>query len=223
MEYSYQWDKMDWIVLDIETALLDLSDKIFSEYLASRNKMNIYTHPLFSKIIHIGLKIKDETKHFSNEDENRLLEQFWSFLDEKSFLDALERNKYGDFDENSRIEPAQLVTFNGDEFDIPFIMLKSSLHKIPILDLNINVYPYRNLRKSNHFDCLRFISGTSFEKKIKLEIACKLLNIDFESCKISGASIKSLYEKGDFESITMKNEKDLELTEKLYKKLLGVS
>lgn len=214
---------MNWIVLDIETVPLDLSDNVFSEYFASRGKLNIYAHPLISKIIHIGLKVRDETKHFFNEDENKLIEHLWSFLNDRNLLDGLKRNKYGDFDGNPAIEPAQLVTFNGDEFDIPFILFKSSIYKIPIYDLNLSVYPYRDLRKSNHFDCLRFISGPSIEKKIKLEIACKLLDIKFESCGVTGKSIKSLYQKGDFESIKIKNEEDLELTGKLYKKLLGIS
>lgn len=213
---------MDYIVLDIETTTIDISSNELSHYLANRGKMNIYTHPLFSKIIHIGIKYDGKITHFSEDGEKTLLENFWDLLDEKGLLDRLKRNKYGDYEEYINEQPAQFVTFNGDEFDIPFILFKSSIYKIPIHDLNISVHPYRDMKKSNHFGCLRFIAGTDIEKKVKLEIACKLLGIEFEECGISGASIKSLYEKGDWESIKRKNEKDLELTEKLYKRLLGL-
>ncbi len=180
---------MDWMVLDIETAPKEINDGEIGEYLASRGKLLLNTHPLFSKLILIGIKWEDGEKYFYGENEREVLTEFCKFLDENNLFDRLKRNKYDEFNGNG--EPLQFVTYNGDSFDIPYILFKSSIYKIPILDLNLSTYPYRNLRLSNHFDCLTFIAGTDNEKKVKLNIACKMLGIKIKDIGVTGWTIKS--------------------------------
>lgn len=130
----------------------------------------------------------------------------------------MQRNRYGDYEGAGA--PIQLVTFNGDEFDIPFILFRSSLLGIkPTVD--IGTYPYRDMMKSNHFDCLRFISRGDPRKKIKQVIACRMLGIDVPEFTMPEGGIMRLYRDGKGDLIKQKNERDLHLTRELYLKLIG--
>jgi predicted PolB exonuclease-like 3'-5' exonuclease len=217
---------LDFLVLDIETVPIKLEDKTVIDYLIERNKMKLSLHPLFCKIIHIGLKWNEgssiNTEHLEIKDDNEasLLKEFWNFITKKGFSETLKCNKWGDFE--NPVNQSQIVTFNGDTFDIPIISLKSSIYGITNT-VNINTKPYRDMKKSNHFDCLRFIAGSDLGKMIKLEIACATLGIKVPEIKSHSESIKSLYNKGKFYLIKKKNEKDLILTMKLHLKLIGKS
>lgn len=215
---------MDFLILDIETVPIEITDETVIDYLIERNKIQLSIHPLFCKIIHIGMKWKEgssiETEHLetNDNDEARLLNEFWNFIKEKGFSKKLKCNKWGDFEDP--VHQAQIVTFNGDNFDIPIISLKSSIHRITDIT-DINIKPFRNMKNSNHFDCLRFIAGTDLGKMIKLEIACSVLGIKIPEIKSPSESIKSLYKKEQFYLIKKKNERDLILTLQLYLKLIG--
>jgi DNA polymerase elongation subunit (family B) len=207
---------MKWIVFDIEASPFEISDDEIARYLAYRKSMlSLSTHPIFSKVIHIGVMWDEGTEHFSGNEEE-VLDDFWDFFESKGFVEGLTRDRYGNY--LGETPPIQLVTFNGDEFDVPFALVRSSLHNIkPTID--INTYPYRDMTKSNHFDCLRFISGTDLRKKVKLEIVCRALEIEVP--ERPKESIMSLYRKGKFDQIRQKNEQDLELTREVYQKLTG--
>lgn len=206
-------------MLDIETAAARIGDDEIARYLASRrSELLLEVHPLFSKVIHIGVMWEGETEHFSGDHEDENLDDFWNFFERKEFVKGLERNRYGDY--MGEETPIQLVTFNGDEFDVPFISFRSSLLGIkPTID--INTYPYRDMMKSNHFDCLRFISRGDPRKKIKQEIACRILGINVPEFTMPEGGIMRLYRSGKWDLIQQKNERDLHLTRELYLKLIG--
>jgi len=212
---------MRWIVLDIETAAFTVENDEIARYLALRkSELMLEIHPLFSKVIHIGVMWEGETEHFSGDHEDENLDDFWNFFERKGFVKGLERDRYGNY--MGADPPVQLVTFNGDEFDVPFILLRSSLLGIkPTVD--INTYPYRNMMNSNHFDCLRFISGGDPRKKIKQEIACRILGIDVPEFTMPEGGIMRLYRNEKWDLIKQKNERDLHLTRELYLKLIGKS
>jgi DNA polymerase elongation subunit (family B) len=207
------------IIFDIETAPLEITDKDIADYLASRGRIVMSVHPLFSRIIHIGIKWDGGNMHFAQKEEKDLLNDLYGFLVENKLLDGLKRNKWGDLKDIGN--PAQIVTYNGDSFDIPYLTVKSSIYNMPLHDMNLGRQYYRDMRTSNHFDCLTFIAGNEKEKKVKLDIACKMLGIDIEPTGFSGQSIKGLYNEGNWEAIQKKNQRDLDLTDALYKKLLG--
>jgi len=213
---------MRWIVLDIETAASTIGDEEVVRYFAHRkSELILEVHPLFSKVIHIGIMWEAGTEHFSGDHEDENLSDLWDFFEEKEgFVDGLQRNRYGDYEGMG--DPIQLVTFNGDEFDIPFLLFRSSLWGIKP-SVGIETYPYRGMTKSNHFDCLRFIAGGDSQKKVRLEIACRVLGINVPEFKMPEGGIRAFYQDGNWDQIKQKNERDLTLTRNLYLKLIGKS
>lgn len=81
--------KMRWIVLDIETAAARIGDDKIARYLASRrSELLLEVHPLFSKIIHIGLMWEEGTEHFSGDDE-RLNLTIYGIFSKKTSLQTV--------------------------------------------------------------------------------------------------------------------------------------
>jgi DNA polymerase elongation subunit (family B) len=210
---------MRWIILDIETAAPEISDAEVARYFANRkSELLLEVHPLFSKVIDIGVMWDGGVEHFAGDNEDENLSDFWDFFEEKEFAEDLSRDRYSNY--LGKRTPIQLVTFNGDDFDIPFLLFRSSLWKIePSVD--IETYPYRGMKKSNHFDCLRFISGGEPKKKVSLEIACRVLGINVPEFKMPEGRIRTFYRDNNWDQIKQKNELDLTLTHNLYLKLIG--
>lgn len=186
------------IFVDIETAPLDLIDKEITRYLIFKQTNTL--NPIFSRIIVIGTKEPGKApKQFHGENEKKILEDFWK--------EIANRN------------PLRVVTFNGYNFDIPFIYVRSRINKVrPTVE--ICTYKYR-MEKSNHFDCMLALSHLSAFPWVSLEILCKAHGIPVPANRESSETIADLYEKRNWKAILEHNKGCLELTEKLYEKCCG--
>lgn len=189
----------NYVVLDIEIAPENYEDEQIKEYLMDKNfprKM----HPLFSRIILIGLKpANKETELFYPKDEKDLLNRFWSRL--------------------SELKPAHVVTFNGYNFDIPFIEIRSKIKEVlPTMGINQNKYKMDN---SNHFDCMQMLSAGQTFLNVALEISCRVLGISVPEERVSGEAVPKLYAAGELDILKEHCKQDVELTEQLYLKLRG--
>lgn len=133
-------------------------------------------------------------------DEKSLVEQFWRSLKEKDY------NLF--------------VTFNGREFDCPFLMLRS---------LVLGVKPSRNLMygsdfsfREYHIDLLKEFtfnkhSPTGARRKFSLDFYCKQLGIESpKSSGISGASVAELYRNREYKQIADYCMGDVFATAKLF-------
>lgn len=204
------------LVFDIEVVAYDFEslDNETQEYLTKYARTpeerqsaieNMVFNPFTSKIVAIGMlnktdniggvlinaeeKIKLESTipniTYHCYDERSLLEQFWKSLKEKDYT--------------------LFVTFNGREFDCPFLMLRSLIFRVK---------PSRNLMSGNefnfreyHIDLLKEFtfgkhSPTGARRKFSLDFYCKQLGIKSpKSSGISGASIAELYWNKEYQQI----------------------
>jgi DNA polymerase elongation subunit (family B) len=189
----------NYVVLDIEIAPENFEDEQIKEYLMDKNfprKM----HPLFSRIILIGLKpANKETELFYPKDEKDLLTRFWSRL--------------------SELKPAYVVTFNGYNFDIPFIEIRSKIKEVqPTIGINQNKY---KMDSSNHIDCMQMLSSSQTFLNVALDISCRVLGIPVPEERVAGEEIPKLYAAGKFDILKEHCKQDVEITEQLYLKLKG--
>jgi len=193
-------DKMNgksYVVVDIETADLDISDSAINNYLDEKEIVPAL-HPYFSRIISIGLKPADgEPQVYHGEDEAELLASFWKYV------------KY---------RPTSLfVTFNGYRFDIPYINVRSILNGIrPELGINLNKW---NMNRSNHFDIMQGLSQFGVFSWVSLEITARTLGVPVPDDIIPSEKMPDLYRAGDWESIVRHNTHDILMTEAIYLKI----
>ena len=113
--------------------------------------------------------------------------------------------------------PEVLVTFNGYNFDIPFLQVRSHIMGVkPTMEINLNKW---KIESSNHFDCMQVLSSNQTFLNVALEISCQVFGIDVPEQRVSGENVPKLYSAGQLETIKEHCRQDLEMTEKLFLKL----
>ncbi len=197
---------MKFLMLDIETTPIKIEHESVKEYLMDKklNKEIRSLDPNYSKIITICLKIMDEpVKVFSGDDEKKILNEFWNFLEEFSTKNPFYR----------------IVTHNGYKFDVPFIMLRSYMNEINIpktIKINTNQW---NMMNSNHFDTMIFFSNNGNFVNSNLYILATLNGIKIPENKTSGSEIERMYINKEWDKITEHCCQDVEVLESLFKKI----
>ncbi len=221
-------DKIE-MVIDIETAATDFeslseSQQEFLMRYAEKEKdeelraekieevfrfMNAY--PFTAKIVVIGLMNvltgnryilfeSSEPREWKNEEkkisyhgmsEKAMLVQFWNFA----------------------AKAKKIITFNGRQFDIPFLMLRSAINKVK---------PTRNFIKSRydtsvHVDLLDQFTFYGLTRKFNLDFYCRAFGIKSPKANgITGMDIKTLYDAGKTDEIAVYCGEDILATAKLY-------
>lgn len=169
-------------------------------------------YPLTAKVVAIGM-LNTETEHsmvlyegdkedewesgdgdvkYNSYPENEILSHFWQYAKKAETL----------------------VTFNGRNFDIPFLMLRSAMLKVK---------PTRNLLKNrydskSHIDLLDKMTFHGITKKFNLDFYCKSFGINSpKSHGVSGMDVKELYGAGKIKEIATYCSHDVKATYDLYK------
>jgi 3'-5' exonuclease len=218
------------IVFDIETAsfpfeslnesqreyLLRYAEKEKTEELRTEKKEEAIRftslYPFTAKVVAIGIFDIEKEKSFvyfnsdsgeewSSEEkeiqykavtEEEMLKSFWRIVDVTD----------------------QVVTFNGRNFDAPFLMLRSALLKIK---------PTKNLigkryDTSSHIDLLEQLTNFGLTRKFNLDFYCNAFGIESPKSKgITGMEVKNLYEAGRVKEIAVYCGEDIFATYQLYK------
>lgn len=134
---------------------------------------------------------------FKQRTEKEMLEQFWQgVLSYKTF-----------------------VTFNGREFDIPFIMIRSAIHQIkPTKNLLSNRYLGSQFANAQHVDvCDQLSFYGSVRRKYSLHVACRAFGIESPKAGgVNGDDVARLFKEKKFLDIAKYNVGDLVATQKLY-------
>lgn len=167
---------------------------------------NLVFNPFTSFVVAIGIldisknrgcvyvnadkKLSGDIKSSSDEivyicdDEKSILERFWGFL------------KSGNYD--------FIVTFNGREFDCPFLMLRSAI---------LNLKPSINIMRgsdfnfnSYHIDLIKeltfFKHSQGAKRKFNLDFYCRQFGIKSPKADgISGDKVEELYRNNEFKKI----------------------
>jgi DNA polymerase elongation subunit (family B) len=108
----------------------------------------------------------------------------------------------------------QVITFNGRNFDVPFLMMRSAL---------LRIKPSKNLigkryDNSSHIDLLDQFTFFGLTRKFNLDFYCNAFGIESPKSKgISGMDVKNLYEAGRVKEIAVYCGEDILATYQLYK------
>lgn len=190
---------MDYVTLDIETVALPeaFEPKVLDYLMRKETAKLIGLHPVFSKIIAVGIKEpNNEPNIFWGDDERKILSDTWSYFDAHRGV--------------------RIVTFNGYGFDIPFIKVRSLINGIkPTMLIETNKW---RMEGANHFDLMLAFSHIDTFLWVSLEALCRLYGIEVPEDKLGGEKVVAYYRRGDWDSIMKHIGQDLVMTEELYKK-----
>ena len=128
--------------------------------------------------------------------EKEILEKFWELS-----------KKYDNF-----------VTFNGRSFDVPFMLIRSLVHKVkPSKDLMSNRYLSIQKYGAKHIDLLDQLSfyGAS-QRKGNLHLFCRSLGIGSPKGEVSGDDVGRLFKEKKYFEIAKYNVGDIIATSELY-------
>ena len=181
---------MAYFVLDIETVPVDKGAYLDAENDQERKKL---LNPIDSRIIAIGLK-KGNGKAllFHGENEKEMLQKFW--LELKGF-------RKGGSD--------KIIGFNIKEFDLPFLVTRSF-----ILEVEIVPFVLKDV-----VDLREKVSAYKYGKvRGKLKEYADFLGI--EKMDIEGEDVAEEYWAGNIKKILEYLEKDLEITEAMYERIV---
>ncbi len=108
----------------------------------------------------------------------------------------------------------QIISFNGKQFDIPFLMLRSAMNKIkPTKNYIKNRYETKE-----HIDLIDKFTFMGLTRKFNLDFYCKSFGIKSPKASgITGMDIKELYRSGKVKEIAIYCADDVRATYELYK------
>ena len=108
----------------------------------------------------------------------------------------------------------QVITFNGRNFDIPFLMMRSAMLQVKP---SKNFMGYRFDSKT-HVDLLEQFTFYSATRKFNLDFYCHAFGVQTpKSHEISGMEVQNLYQAGRIKDIAVYCGKDIVATYKLFK------
>jgi predicted PolB exonuclease-like 3'-5' exonuclease len=135
---------------------------------------------------------------FISGSEKQILEKFWTFFD----------------------NDARFISFNGRQFDGPFLMIRSAIHGVtPKRDLvgyRYGYHPNCDLREALNF----FGTTSSRQFKFNLDLACKVFGVETSKSEgVDGRSVETWYRAGRHREIADYCLDDVRATSELYEKL----
>ncbi|HEU5163540.1 MAG TPA: ribonuclease H-like domain-containing protein [Thermoanaerobaculia bacterium] len=141
---------------------------------------------------------RDGPRTFISGTEELILKKFWEFLGEKD----------------------RFISFNGRQFDGPFLMIRSAINGItPKRDLvgyRYSFHPNCDLREALNF----WGSVNSRQYRFNLDLACKTFGVKSSKSEgMDGRAVEMLYREGRYEEIATYCLEDVRATAELYHKL----
>ncbi|MBU1097333.1 MAG: 3'-5' exonuclease [Ignavibacteriae bacterium HGW-Ignavibacteriae-2] len=108
----------------------------------------------------------------------------------------------------------KIISFNGRQFDIPFLMLRSALLKIK----PTKNYLKNRFESKDHIDLLDKMTFMGLTRKFNLDFYCRSFGIDSpKSHGITGMEVKELYNSGRVKELAIYCADDVKATYELYK------
>ncbi|HSP88253.1 MAG TPA: ribonuclease H-like domain-containing protein [Ignavibacteriaceae bacterium] len=168
-------------------------------------------YPFTAKLISIGIYDVEKEKSYvyyeSNQPEEWISEKnvHYKGLNEVEMLNSFWRI----------VELTdQIITFNGRNFDAPFLMIRSAINRIKP---GKNLVP-KKFDSTFHIDLLDQFTYFGLTRKFNLDFYCQSFGIDSPKTKgISGMEVKTLYEAGRIKDIAVYCADDIYATFQLYK------
>ena len=169
-------------------------------------------YPYTAKVIVIGMRNVESGKtlvlYESDTQEDLIVEEKntkYLGLSEPEMLQFF-------WDQSKKTE--QIITFNGKNFDLPFLMIRSAVHQInPTRDF----VKAAKFGKKSHIDLLDKLTFYGSIRKFNLDFYCHSFGIDSPKDKdITGMEVKELYSAGKTKDIAVYCADDLRATAELF-------
>lgn len=187
-------------------------DILKRETLTEETKRFLSLYPLTAKVVAIGLMNTETEKimifYESASDDDIVIEEKGIKYKPMSELKMLQN--FWQYVSKSE----KVITFNGRNFDIPFLMIRSAM---------LQVKPTKNLMKyrydtKEHVDLLDQLTFYGSTRKFNLDFYCHSFGIKSPKSKgITGMEVKELYKAGRIKEIAIYCSKDVKATYELYK------
>jgi uncharacterized protein YprB with RNaseH-like and TPR domain len=116
---------------------------------------------------------------------------------------------------------SEFISFNGRSFDVPFLMIRSAVHKIkPSINLMANRYLTSQPYNAKHIDLLEQLSFYgAVRRKGSLHLYCRAFGIKSPKEEgITGDDVGRLFRAREYEKIARYNSWDLTATAELYER-----
>jgi predicted PolB exonuclease-like 3'-5' exonuclease len=156
------------------------------------------TNPFLGEIVCIGLmrtNMKgqyDTLSLIGNEDD--ILKRFWEILGKFTGL---------------------FITYNGLNFDIPYILKRSMIHKL--VPTNPSFLDTRRFSKYPHFDVQQIAADFNYMNYISLEFLCESLGIQSpKEGEVKAENVAQAFKDGKIDEIAKYCIRDVEATYKSY-------
>lgn len=111
-----------------------------------------------------------------------------------------------------------VVTFNGRNFDIPFLLFRSMVHG---LKPSRNLMPAR-FQLRDHLDLMEILTFFGSTRRFSLDFYCRRLGIPSPKTSVSGEQVPMLFAAGDLMSIARYNKQDVIATAQLFRMVQSV-
>jgi len=221
---------MRQIVFDIETSgckLTDLSesqqeyllrdalketDESLRQQKTDDAERFLSLYPFTAKVVAIGMFDVQNEKSFVYYESDT--EEEWQSEDSKVIYKAFSEKAMLERFWHVMEKADQVITFNGRNFDIPFLMMRSAKLKVKP---SKNFMGYRFDTK-HHVDLLEQFTFYSATRKFNLDFYCHAFGVQTpKSHEISGMEVQNLYQAGRIKDIAVYCGKDIVATYRLFK------
>jgi predicted PolB exonuclease-like 3'-5' exonuclease len=221
---------MRQIVFDIETSgckLTDLSesqqeyllrealketDETIRQQKTDDAERFLSLYPFTAKVVAIGMFDVQNEKSFVYYESDT--EDEWQSEDGKVVYKAFTEKAMLERFWHVMEKTDQVITFNGRNFDIPFLMMRSAKLKVKP---SKNFMGYRFDTKT-HVDLLEQFTFYSATRKFNLDFYCHAFDVQTpKSHEISGMEVQNLYQAGRTKDIAIYCGKDIVATYRLFK------
>lgn len=175
------------------------SAKHLEEDDAEVTRLLMGTSPYFGQIICIGMGwYSDADRQYKSKgiigDEPEILRTFWTSIAKFNGI---------------------FVSFNGLEFDVPFIIARSMKHRIKIT--NNNFLDTRRFQRFPHFDVKQVMSDWDRYRSCTLNLACDHLGIPSpKDGEIKAKDVADAYSRGEINKIEEYCLRDVKATLDIY-------
>src|SRR3989344_3862025 len=175
-------------------------------------KDNLGFSPLTGQIVAIGVMDVDDKKGAVYFQSEASIEQEEDGIKLQAMSEKEMLEKFWDIAKRCQ----ECISFNGRAFDVPFILVRSAIHKIRP---TINLMPPRYSSNANHIDLLDQLTFYgSVRKKGNLHLWSRAFGIKSPKADgVSGDDVGKLFQDREFLEIARYNAGDLKATAELYK------
>lgn len=203
----------EYVVLDIETVPLPVDEELHDYYRIHRWEPKSYAddqikadcslEPALARVFCVSMLSGDSIhtiKALTDDDEKQLLDEFWQMVEAIG-------SEYPYF---------RFVTFNGLNFDFPFLEMRSLIQSVPFMQL-----PKKRYDTTRHYDVRQVLTNWGVRGLGSLRFWCHVFGIEYTNGIIQAEQIADCYGKKEYQKIFDKCENDVDLINRLYLRVSG--